>query len=81
MPTSNHDYILETTHGDHQFSTDVHHDNHPDGIDGWLKYIWHHVEAGVNFLQSASTTTVNIIAIHHAYQGRKLKKVAETKNK
>jgi hypothetical protein len=74
-------YVAETTHGDIAFATPVHHEDHPDGTQGWWNDHAHHayraMREALNVTQQVLDSAVKIIAIHEFVQGQRGKKVAD----
>lgn len=72
-------YILVTTHGDHAFATDDHHEAHPGGFNGWAKDAEQHVLNGIRILESTASTIVHALAIYENIQGQRGNKIADYK--
>ena len=75
MAGNGYPYIMDTTHGEHHFSTPVHHEDHPQGPHGWMDEIKHDLAVVIDNMQKLSSTAVNLLGIYESVQGRKGKKV------
>jgi hypothetical protein len=75
MANDGYSYIMDTTHGEHHFTTPVHHEDHPGGPHGWMDELKHDLGAVIDTMQKVSSTVVNLLGIYESVNGRKGKRV------
>jgi len=71
-------YIAETSHGDREFQTDVHHTQHSGGIRAWFTEHGPVIREAISDLVQLYGSTVQLLGIHESIKGRRGKKIAPT---
>ena len=74
-----HNYVLETTHGDREFKTDEHHENHPGGLRGWFDDNKHIIKQIHDDLIQLIGPAVQLLAIYKGGPRGKGEKVTDLK--
>jgi hypothetical protein len=70
-----HEYIAETTHGDIPFTTDVHHEHHHKGFEGW--YDDH--KSFIDGLVNALGVGAQLLGIHRGNRGQRAGQISKRK--